>query len=204
MATLLNGINGSFSGKVGDLVGSSRRGIHSQPATGNTQPATHSKLIAIFLIPLILGACRTDKFLNTEKTRSSDLSATNIRIEELKHETYRASQMISLNDSNDHYYRINIFPVDSFSFSVQHGFRGRASRMEIVSSARQVTRLAEKRDLLAAKQDYSTKSQVNKSRRVRGTNSKVLEKSKRGGEWALIWLGLAGLIVFTGWKILKK
>lgn len=46
MATLLNGINGSFSGKVGDLVGSSWRGIHyvKRVPKISTKPKTEKQL----------------------------------------------------------------------------------------------------------------------------------------------------------------
>lgn len=44
-------------------------------------------------------------------------------------------------------YHVNIYPQDTFSFSIREEFKGKASKMEINGIARQVINLAEEKEL---------------------------------------------------------
>lgn len=154
------------------------------------------KSAGMMIILISLLACRTDKFLQTKRAGSSEIQSASTRIEENSNTSYHGNEMISINDSSDQTYHVNIYPQDTFSFSIREGFKGKASKMEINGIARQVVNLVEEKELAAVKQESSKQSQVNKTRKEEAYVEKVMEKMKGGWNWIWICLVAAGLLVF--------
>lgn len=153
------------------------------------------KSAGMMIIMISLLACRTDKFLQTKKAGSSEIQSASTRIEENSNTSYVGTEIISLSDSSDHAYRVNIYPQDTFSFSIREGFKGKASKLEIKGIVRQVVSLVEEKVLAEEKQDYSKLSQVNKIRKEEASGEKVMKKKNVGWNWIWICLVAAGMIV---------
>ncbi|HQT24888.1 hypothetical protein, partial [Daejeonella sp.] len=71
----------------------------------------------VLFISIALTSCQTDKFLNRQKSKmqvSEDQKIMNITELQAR---LKDSRTIRLSDSSGHTYQVDIFPVDTFSFS---------------------------------------------------------------------------------------
>jgi hypothetical protein len=153
-----------------------------------------TKLLAL-LILISLSSCNTRR-LNTQKFERSSSAQSKIRLQDLNNERYDSKRKITLTDSANEFYTVSIFPSDTFSFSAQHGFRGKAAKIEVTGLFRRVLTRTDSTALRAEKQSsraYKEQQQSEKS-----------ELYKTGGlvkkRWpaVLIVIGLVVIIV-SGW-----
>lgn len=117
-------------------------------------------------------------------------------MQDLKNAQYEGKRMILMTDSADELYSISIIPADTFSFSAQHGFRGKAAKIEVSGLIRRVQSRSDSTVLQAEKQSgrtYEEQYQIEKSGLSR---TRILEKKS----WPVIrvFIVLAGLIAI-GW-----
>ncbi len=96
-------------------------------------------LPGMILIMLCLGACRTSKLSNRQRNFLNAKEQTATRT--IEQENKQASRISTFLDSNGHIYQLTIFPVDTFHFSQMNGFRGKASKIELIGDAREVKRV---------------------------------------------------------------
>ena len=73
-------------------------------------------------------------------------------MQDLKNAQYEGKRMILMTDSADELYTVSIIPADTFSFSAQHGFRGKAERIEVSGLIRRVQSRTDSTVLSAEKQ----------------------------------------------------
>ena len=154
------------------------------------------------VVILTITACRT-KHLNKQMTRTSDRQAQETTIKNKQNELYQGNRIISMIDSGNHQYRVNIFPLDTFSFSLHDGFKGRASVIEIIGTAHQVRQIRDSSSFIAKQQNETQYDLKSKSRETAVSRVKSLEKSKSSIIPVLLGIGLAGLIVWVGWRFWK-
>lgn len=148
---------------------------------------TSIKLACMILIMLFHGACRTNR--TSEKLQSRSLEKVQNNTRNNQWETQKLSAVNSLSDSSEQIYQLTIFPVDSFRFSVQEGFRGKASKLELKGTIHAVEKLADSSMLLVSKGTVSA-SQLTKSVQNRGLE-RSREFEKIGFRWW--WVLIAGV-----------
>ena len=140
------------------------------------------KLAGMILIILSQSACRTHKLLNRQQDRSAAFEATDTHTREQQKKFY--SIQSSIKDSSGQLYQVTIFPADTFEFSLQQGFKGKASKVELKGSASQLKMV----------NDSAIFSAIN-DREIRGTlirkhDTEQLAKSKSVENKWLNWLPL--------------
>jgi hypothetical protein len=151
---------------------------------------------------IIITACST-KQLTTQMSRTSDCQTRETSIKSKQNESFLGHRIISMRDSSNHQYRIHIFPLDTFTFSIKDGFRGKASSIEVFGAERRVKQVSDRGAFTAKKESGVQYEHESKSRKTAVNNIKSVEKSKAGMIGIFIWIGLVGLIGWLGWRVWK-
>lgn len=143
-----------------------------------------------------LSSCSTRK-LNRQRSESSASEQSEIRMQDLKNAQYEGKRMILMTDSADELYSISIIPADTFSFSAQHGFRGKAEKVEVSGRIRRVQTRSDSTVLQVEKQSGRTYEVQYQSEKSNLSRTRILEKKS----WPVIMvlIVLAGLIVIGCW-----
>lgn len=116
-----------------------------------------------------------------------------ILLGESAHDSLGLARVIHVRDSSDQSYQMRIFPVDTFTFSLQNGYQGKASLIEISGIRKQ---LLTGRDSIAVysqnqvdreyeRETEDRKTSVIRTREIRKWNIRLI--------WAVIVLGVLGL-----------
>jgi hypothetical protein len=158
-----------------------------------------TKLLAL-LILISFSSCNTRR-LNKQKFESSSSAQSEIRLQDLKNERYDSKRMITLTDSANEFYTISIFPSDTFSFSAQHGFRGKAAKIELTGLLRRVLTRTDSTALRAEKQSSRTYKEQQQSEKLElSRTGSVLKK-----RWppVLIVIVLV-MIIVIGWFLGRR
>ena len=153
------------------------------------------KLLAL-LILVNLSSCNTRK-LNKNRSESSASEQSEIRMQDLKNAQFEGKRMVLLTDSADELYTISIIPADTFSFSVQNGFRGKAEKIEVSGLIRRVQSRTDSTVLHAEKQSGRTYEEQQQSEKSDLSRTRILEK--RSWPVIMVFIGLAGLIGIGWW-----
>jgi hypothetical protein len=148
--------------------------------------------LLILLTLIILSSCSTRK-LNKQKSGSSTSVQSEIRKQEDHYARYDAKHILQMSDSTHELYTIHIIPADTFSFSLQHGFRGKAEKIEISGLRRRIKTLSDSTWVQAEQQSGQTHEEHRQSEKHDSAKSRVLEKKSMRVMWLLI--GLAGTIL---------
>lgn len=161
----------------------------------------NTKIKVLGLLGLInLSSCSTRK-LNSQKLAGSALQKSEIRMQELKNETYAGSRQILLTDSANELYSVSIFPADTFSFSALHGFRGKAAKIEISGLMQRVITRSDSADLRTETQSGLRYEEQQESKKSEISRAKVLEMSR--------WHPLLIIIILVaflaiGWLLFRR
>lgn len=152
------------------------------------------KFCCITVLTFGLSACRS-KHLTTQKFRTSADQTKDISIKTTQDDYLQRSSFISIRDSTKHQYQVNIFPIDSFSFSLREGFRGRAHAIELIGEIHQRKETSELYDSTATKQQKSDYYEKVKTSETVSGRTKDLKKRN----FNLIAIGiLIGVIGLAG------
>lgn len=151
----------------------------------------------MILIMLCHGACRTSKYSNGEHIQTMEAEETNIKSSEQENKQYSLSR--SIVDSIGQEYYVTIFPADSFRFSVQEGFFGKATKIELRGSEKQFSRINESITINASASRKSSSGVKRKTSNEETSRSRSMEKTRI--PWILVCsiLALGFLMVFI-WK----
>jgi len=162
------------------------------------------KAIVIILLALLilinLSSCSTRK-LDKQKFEISSSAQSEIRMQELMNDKLEAKRKILLTDTSNEQYSVIIFPSDTFSFSAQHGFKGKAERIELSGELRRVRSRIDSSVLLAEKQRDMHYEEQYESKKVEESNSRVLEK--RRSKVLNVLVMVVGLIL-VGWVLWRR
>jgi hypothetical protein len=151
-------------------------------------------LVGMILIMSVQYACRTTKFSNRQLNQLTRFERTDSLIQE--QENIHLSHAHSVTDSIRQVYHITIFPRDSFQFSVEKGFIGKASKVELTGSIRQLNRVNDSIAFMVS-QDRETKAKaIRKVESKQINNSKSVEKS-RLKSWK-VWV-VVGAVLLIWW-----
>ncbi|HEY1060441.1 MAG TPA: hypothetical protein VGE44_02090 [Daejeonella sp.] len=155
-------------------------------------------------ISIALTSCQINKFLNRQKSKmqvSEDQKIMNITELQTR---LKDSRTIQLSDSLGHTYQVDIFPVDTFSFSPESGFKGKAFSISITG----------KQNVVKSLIDSSNRSQdvhslemdnIEFSRRMeQNTDSKIKEKESRIAFPKIIIALISLLMLIARWRYWKR
>lgn len=155
-------------------------------------------IIKFLTTALVLTSCNT-KHLSILKSRTTERQIENVSLHSRQNEILNSNRIISISDSANHLYRINIFPLDTFDFSIQDGFTGRASRIEVIGKLQGFRRVSDSTQFgVENRREVDYDSEVELNRKSTG-RTKVLEKKKNISVLALI-----GVVLVMGgimWKL---
>ena len=118
----------------------------------------------------------------------------------IEQEDKQVSRISTLSDSSGHVYQITIFPVDSFHFSPLDGFRGKASKIELIGDSREVKRVYDSLKLTKS----IAKAADNKTIREIQSRDTVASRAveKVGFKWW--WVFVIGVIGVVLWVFYRK
>lgn len=154
-------------------------------------------LAGTILIMLCHGACRTSKYSNRQHVQTMATEKTKISSGEQENKQYSLSR--SIIDSTGQEYYVTIFPADSFRFSVQEGFSGKATKIELRGMAKQLTRINDSATLNVLASKKSSASMIRKVSDVQKIRSRSVEKRRISWIWLCGVLTL-GLLMLWVWK----
>lgn len=148
------------------------------------------------LILIILSSCSTRK-LNRQKSASSASMQSEIRMQELQKDQLEAKRKLLLTDTTHEQYTVTIFPLDSFSFSKESGFRGKAEKIEVSGQLRRVLSRTDSAVFRVEKQSDRTYEEQERREKSDFSKTRVLESKS----WRALWVsvGLLGIIVLGWW-----
>ena len=129
----------------------------------------------MLLFLIMLGSSSTRK-LNIQKLESSASEQSEIRMQNLRNDKLEASRRILLTDTANEQYSVIIFPADTFSFSAQHGFKGKAEKIKLSGKLRRVKNRTDSSLLLVDKQKAMRYIEQDVSKKEEILNARVLEK----------------------------
>lgn len=119
-------------------------------------------------------------------------------MQELMNDKLEAKRKILLTDTANEHYSVIIFPADTFSFSAQHGFKGKAEKIELSGKLRRVISRTDSAGLLEEKQRDMNYEEEYESKKVEISNSVVLEK--RRSKMVNVLVMVVGVIL-VGWVL---
>ncbi len=156
------------------------------------------------LVILLYGGtgCTLHKQLNSQKTKQVLEEEQNILSKSTAHFGLRDSRITWQRDSSGHTYRVSILPADTFSYSPEHGFKGRAKSVEIEGYHRTARIILDSssRSLNAAE---TRKTDIRKSRlQKQEKQSRIKDKKSRPGMIALGGFVLA--VIILGYFVKRK
>lgn len=151
----------------------------------------------MLLILINFSSCSTRK-LNKQKFEISSSAQSEIRMQDLMNDKLEAKRKILLTDTANEQYSIIIFPADTFSFSAQYGFKGKAERIELSGELRRVISRIDSSVLLAEKQRDMNYEAEYENKKVELSNSRVLEK--RRSKVVNVLIMVMGVIL-VGWVL---
>ena len=159
------------------------------------------KTIVIILLALLiligLSSCSTRK-LNKQKFEISSSAKSEMRMQELMNDKLEAKRKILMTDTANEYYSVIIFPADTFSFSAQHGFKGKAEKIELSGKLRRVISRIDSAGLLAERQRDRHYREQYEGKKVELSNSRVLEKK---GLKMVNVLIMVVVVILGGWVV---
>lgn len=151
------------------------------------------------IIMSCLMACRTNKISTRQQNQSALFEQTDTR--NLEQENREQSRLLAITDSSGQEYRITIFPTDSFQFSPERGFRGKASKIELSGSIRRTKQIHDSTDF------RSLGIRENRTTQVMKQDVKELNRAKSTEKIRLVWwaaaLALIAVLVL-GWLKLRR
>ena len=151
---------------------------------------------------LSLCHCST-KNLSTQKSRKAIHSAENISIQSSEQGFLQRSRIISISDSANLQYRVNIFPLDTFSFSFQNGFKGKASMIEVVGTGQQSKKITDSNTFRARRQNETQYDKKGSSKESTTSRQKKLQKKRSNLLSTMLALGISGLVIWMCWRLWK-
>ncbi len=154
-----------------------------------------------FLITL-QAACRT-KELNLAKDKTSTGSKQETQLDSRQSDSLTGHRMLHLTDSSRQFFRMTIFPLDTFTLSLQNGFKGRASSIELAGLKENIKMFYDSAAFTAEKQNTVRFDQQIKTSKTEQSSSKALRKSNLSWIPGLVVLALLAFIVLLGWKYKK-
>ncbi|MEJ7780791.1 MAG: hypothetical protein WKF68_14505 [Daejeonella sp.] len=158
------------------------------------------EISALILIILTHSACRTSKFSSRQQTRLAVEEQSDMKSRVREVNRYVRSETIT--DSSGQSYQLTIFPADTFKFSLQNGFIGKASKVVVKGFSNQLIRIS---DTSTFSGSLTSETEGKMTREVTAkTGNRSTSVERKGFMWKGICLGLiVGLIILGIWRKFK-
>jgi len=92
---------------------------------------TQNKIIVGCIVLMLGFHASCSRILNSERNKAKLIQNEEVRITTEQSELIYGNRLIELTDSSSKFFSIEIYPLDTFTFSVNDGFRGMASKIEV-------------------------------------------------------------------------
>ena len=119
-------------------------------------------------------------------------------MQELMNDKLEAKRKILMTDTAKEQYSVIIFPADTFSFSAQHGFKGKAERIELSGLLRRVISRTDSAGLFEERERVVNYEGQYESKKSGVSKSRVLEK--KGPKVVNVLIMVVGVIL-VGWVL---
>lgn len=153
-----------------------------------------------FLLIVFLAGCGVGKEMVRTSGRKAEKLDLQRQVNVNREETMFSERAIAFADTSRKFYRITIFPQDTFTLSDQFGFRGRAQRIEISGSVNQRIHGKFHESNIVRQISDSSQSVTDKSKIVESTLSKEVKGSSFFWFIALL-IGVALVLAGLFWKL---
>lgn len=161
------------------------------------------QLLVVTSIFLSLCHCST-KNLSTQKSRKAIHNTEDISIQSSERGFLQGSRLISMSDSVDNQYYIKISPLDTFSFSLQNGFKGKATMIEVVGTSQEVRKIIDSSSFRADRQNETQYDRKSRTKETTASRHKKLEKKKSTLLLNILVLGVSVLVIGICWRLWKQ
>lgn len=150
---------------------------------------------------LILGfhAGCNSRLVNSERDRTKMAQKEDVQIISKTSELINGNRLVLLTDSSSKFFSVEIFPLDTFTFSVNDGFKGKASKIEFMGIENEVQRILDSTGFRTEREkslQYSRESQI-KEKEIKSLKEVKTRRSN-------LVLGLIGFIIFSYYLFHKK
>ena len=163
---------------------------------------TTTKITTILLLALCFCSCRSKNLSIRHERNAKEHQESSGLESRIKESTY-TNQIIEIRDSSNQQYKVRIFPLDTFSYSVDSGFKGRAKSIELIGSIIQRKDVSTIIADSAAKLTDEVYKQQTSSSSKEIINTKALNKKSFGIIPFWIWIGLIIFIIYVVLKFSK-
>lgn len=155
----------------------------------------------VFLCVLLgsLGGCSLMKTRNRLATSASSEENTSLRESTLNQQIIVMKRAVL--DSSETAYTVVIYPADAFHFSLQDGFKGSATKVEVSGFVRQKRLEQDSTNIMNVDATAREEAYAVKMKSIFSKGDKVVERTTFNWR-TLIILGL-GLVGFCGWVYWK-
>lgn len=160
------------------------------------------RLFFCTLILLSVSNCRT-KLVDITRSRTSERHAGDISIQSRQNETYQGDRVIFMSDSGYHQYRVNIIPLDTFSFSLEQGFKGRAASIELAGAIHQNKETLDRTTFTVEKRSDIGYDRERRMRKTEASSTKEVKKKIWPLLTVLMCVGMVALIAWLYKRFLK-
>ncbi len=150
------------------------------------------KLILIVLI-LFLASCRSRE-LDFARSKTSEIRKEKLSLNESRSEWVDGVRVVDIKDSSRQFVALRIYPLDTFSLSMNDGFRGRASVIEYWSLKERVSNGKDSSGLIARQEHTNGYAGEIEIRKDEASKSREVRKERM----VLVgWIVIVGLGVFV-------
>ena len=146
-----------------------------------------------------LEGCSLMKTRNRLATSASSEAQTNV------HESNMHQQSIVMKravlDSSEAAYTVVIYPADAFQFSLQDGFKGSATKVEVSGFVRQKRLEQDSTNIMNVDATAREEAYAVKMKSIFSKDDKVVERTTFNWRTVIILgLGIIGLVVWVYWR----
>jgi len=132
--------------------------------------------------------------VNSERNKTYLEQKEEVRLNSQQSELVTRNRVVQVTDSSRRVFRVEIFPLDTFSFSLDGGFRGRAAKIVIIGNEKDFQSISDSVGLTSAR--YNT-VRFKKKNEIKGKEIAASKDVKsRASGWLVGMLCLSGVTVF--------
>lgn len=155
---------------------------------------------SMVMLIAIQTSCRS-RMVNSARIRNSEKMRESVNLKSKQNESLASSRVIFMSDSTVNAYRVTIFPVDTFTYSPEAGFKGKARKIEASGIARELKKTGDSSATHFQKELQVDYRNSRDTRKVEGSRAKVMEKERVGLVSTLFVVILAVLIISLWYKL---
>lgn len=151
---------------------------------------------SMVMLIAIQTSCRS-RMVNSARIRNSEKMRESVNLKSKQNESLASSRATFMSDSTVNAYRVTIFPVDTFTYSPEEGFKGKARKIEASGIARQLKKTGDSSVTHFQKELQVDYRNSRDARKTESSKARVVKRKRIGLIWGVSGVILTGLIL--GW-----